>query len=85
MPIVAVEKNGGGVIGKVITTVKPGTGLVLVNINSILAQYDTQYSGRTAAHAAANYTRMNLSNWDVIYTMVIDAQVVEGPSAGGAI
>ncbi len=83
MPIVAVDSEGKGVIGKLITTAKPGTGLVLVNINNVLAQYDTQLSGRTAARAASNYTRIDLSKWDIIYTIVVDANVIEGPSAGG--
>lgn len=83
MPIVAVDNRGEGVIGKLVTTAKPGTGLVLVNINNVLAQYDTQLSGRTAAKAASNFTQIDLQKWDIIYTIIVDANVIEGPSAGG--
>ncbi len=83
MPIVAVDSKGNGVLGKLVTTAKPGTGLVLVNINNVLAQYDTQLSGRTAVHAASNFTNIDLQKWDIIYTIIVDANVIEGPSAGG--
>src|SRR3972149_2710510 len=55
----AVDEDGNGVIGSLYTTVKPGSGLVLVNVNSLLAQFDTQLSGRTAAQAAARYSRLD--------------------------
>ena len=82
MPIVAVDSQKNGVLGKLVTTAKPGTGLVLVNVNNVLAQYDTQLSGRTAARAASNFTKIDLQKWDIIYTIVVDATVIEGPSAG---
>ncbi len=84
LPIVAVDSRGNGVLGKLITTAKPGTGLVLVNINNVLAQYDTQFSGRAAAKVAGNFTEIDLEKWDIIYSIVVDATVIEGPSAGSA-
>lgn len=84
MGIPAIDEEGSGVIGKLTTTVRPGSGQVLVNVNSVLAQFDTQLSGRIAAQAASDYTGMSLENVDVIYDMEIDASVIEGPSAGAA-
>ncbi len=84
MPVAAVDSRGSGVLGKLVATAKPGTGLVLVNINNVLAQYDTQLSGRTAAKVASNFTKIDLQRWDIIYTIIVDASVIEGPSAGSA-
>lgn len=81
----AVDENGEGVLAVLETTVKPGSGLVLVNVNNLLAQFDTQLSGRTAAQAAANYTGIDLSKYDIIYNIRVNATVIEGPSAGAAL
>jgi predicted S18 family serine protease len=84
MLVPAVDSEGNGVVAKLITRVRPGSGLVLVNVNDVLANYDTQLSGRTAAKAAADYINVSLINYDVIYSIIVDASVVEGPSAGSA-
>jgi len=81
----AVDENGEGVLGVLETTVKPGSGLVLVNVNNLLAQFDTQLSGRTAAQAAAKYAGIDLSKYDIIYNIRVNATVIEGPSAGAAL
>ncbi len=81
----AVDERGEGVLGVLETTVKPGSGLVLVNVNNLLAQFDTQLSGRTAAQAAANYTGIDLSKYDIIYNIRVNATIIEGPSAGAAL
>jgi len=78
----AVDNNGDGVVAKLRTTVKPGSGLVLVNINDILANYDTQESGRIAVKVAGKYTSTNMSTLDVIYNIKANASIIEGPSAG---
>lgn len=80
----AVDQSGNGVVGTLITTVKPGSGLVLVNVNNLLAEFDTQLSGRTAAQAAANFTKLDLSRYDIVYNIRVNATVIEGPSAGAA-
>ena len=56
----------------------------LFNINDVLAQYDTQFSGRTAAKVAADYMNVSLKGHDVIYSIIVNASVIEGPSAGAA-
>ena len=80
--IVAVDNNGNGVTAKLITEVRSGQGLVLVNINKVLADLSTQYSARIAAEAASNYTGISLNNLDVSYSVIGNASVVGGPSAG---
>ncbi len=84
IPIVGVDEKGNGVSGKLSIEVKPGSGLVLVNINDVLADYLTQLSARNAAKIGANYTGIDLSRLDVVYTIHANASVVEGPSAGAA-
>lgn len=84
MGIPAVDSFGNGVVGSLFTTVRPGSGLVLVNINDVLAQYDTQYSGRVAAKVAGDYTKINMSTLDIIYNIKVNATIIEGPSAGAS-
>lgn len=84
MPIPAVDQEGNGVLGNLITTIKPGSGLVLVNVNDVIAQFNTQISGRTAAKAASGFTKIDLSKLDIIYTIKVNATAIEGPSAGAA-
>lgn len=80
----AVDPEGNGVVAKLITRVRSGSGLVLVSVNDVLANYDTQISGRTAAKVADDYTNLSLQGYDVIYSIMVNASVVEGPSAGAA-
>jgi len=80
--IVAVDNKGNGVTAKLITEVRPGQGLVLVNINKVLADLSTQYSARIAAQAASNYTNISLNNLDISYSIIGNASVIGGPSAG---
>ncbi len=84
MPIVGVDEKGNGLVGIVSVEVKPGSGLVLLNINDALADYLNQLSARTAALVAANYTNTNLKFLDVVYNLKTNASIVEGPSAGAA-
>lgn len=85
MKIVAVDNNMQGVTADLITEIRPGSGLVLVNINDILADYYTQYSARTAAKVAGNYTNINLEDLDISYNIIAEnATLIAGPSAGSA-
>ncbi|MBI3190932.1 hypothetical protein HYZ41_04495, partial [archaeon] len=84
MGIPAVDMYGNGVVAKLITTIRPGTGQVLVNVNDVLAQFDTQLSGRSAAKAVANVTSTDMSNLDIIYEIKVNATIIEGPSAGAS-
>ena len=84
MVLPAVDSEGNGVIGTLYTTVKPGSGKILLDASKILNYIDTQLSGRIAAKAASNYAKVNISNIDIIYTIKVNASVIEGPSAGAS-
>ncbi len=84
MLIPAVNKEGKGIISELETKILPGSGVVSVNINNVIADYDTQYSARLAAFAASNYTNISLENLDIIYTIKTDVDFIGGPSAGAA-
>lgn len=81
-PIVGVTSDGNGIAASMSVEVKSGTGLVLVNINDLLADYESQLSARNAAIFAENYTKISLKNKDVIYHIRVNASIVAGPSAG---
>ncbi len=80
----AVDKNGNGVIATLSVDAKPGIGRTLVDINQILFWADTQDSIRTAKTVAQNVTGIDLSKYDIIYSIQANASVIEGPSAGAA-
>lgn len=81
----AVDNEGRGVVTNLIVEAIPGNGKVLVNINNLLFWIDTQYSIRVAEKVAENFTKINLSNIDLSYTIETNASVIEGQSAGAAI
>jgi len=80
----AIDTEGNGVIGTLLTTVKPGNGKILLDTSKVLNYPDTQLSGRVAAEAASRYAKVNLSGIDIVYTVRVNASLVEGPSAGAA-
>lgn len=80
--IVAVDNEGKGASASLVTELRPGNGLVLVNINDVLADFNTQYSARTAVQAARNYTHLDLSSIDIIFNIKTNANVIGGQSAG---
>ena len=84
MLLPAVDSEGNGVVGTLSTTVKPGTGKILVDASRVLNYLDIQLSARVAATAASNYAKVNLSNLDIIYTIKVNASIIEGPSAGAS-
>ena len=82
--IVAVDADNKGVSADLITEVRPGTGLVLVNINDVLADLNMQVSARVAAKVAGEYALKNMSRYDVLYRIRTDAEIVGGQSAGSS-
>ena len=82
--LVGVDDKGNGISAVMSVEVKPGTGLVLVDIDNLLADYTSQISARTAAKVAENITKIKLDNIDLIYHIKANASVIEGPSAGSA-
>lgn len=83
--IPAVDNEGNGVVTLLKVDSIPGEGRVLVNINQLFFWVDTQYSIRVARKVAGDFTRMDLSDIDLIYTIETNASLIEGPSAGAAI
>ncbi len=81
----AVDKEGKGVMAKLSVETKPGIGRTLVDINQIFLWVDTQDSIRTAKAVAKNLTGVDLSDYDIIYSVQANASVIEGPSAGAAL
>jgi uncharacterized protein len=82
----AVDNEGKGVDTVLKVGIKPGDGKVLVDVNNILFWLDTQQSIQTAKRVAEEVTKVDLSKFDLIYSLEnINASVVEGPSAGAAL
>jgi uncharacterized protein len=81
----AVDEEGNGITTVLTVQILPGDGRVLTNIDKLLFWVDTQNSIRTSSKVASNITGVNLSRYDIIYTVVSNATSVEGPSAGAAL
>jgi len=81
----AVDESGKGVVTEILVELKPGSGKTLSDIENTFSFIDTQNSIRTAKEVAQNLTGIDLSQYDLIYTISTDASIVEGPSAGAAI
>jgi len=84
IPIVAVDQYDNGVISNLTIEIGVGEGRALVNIDDVLANYDTQRSARYAMAAASDYLQEDLSYTDVIFSIESSAELVSGPSAGAA-
>jgi uncharacterized protein len=83
--IPAIDEEGEGVTTVLTVQIIPGEGRVLANIDRLLFWTDTQNSIRTSSKVASNITGIDLSNYDIIYTIKTNATAVEGPSAGAAL
>lgn len=81
----AVDQNGKGVATELEVAITEGDGKILVNIINLLFWVDTQNSIRTAEGVAREITGMDMSGYDIRYSIASNASVVEGSSAGAAI
>lgn len=81
----AVDQDGRGVITSLSVQIAPGYGRILTNIDRLLFWVDTQNSIRIAKDVASDITGVDLSQYDMVYTIKADASVIEGPSAGAAL
>ena len=81
----AVDEEGKGATTWLHVSVVPGKGRTLTDINNLLFWVDTQYSIQIAKAVAANQTKTNVSDIDIIYQIDTVAALVEGPSAGAAL
>ncbi len=84
MGLPAVNLQDGGVAAALTVKVRPGNGNIFVNIDNVLANFDTQQSARVAARVAAEHEAMSLESVDIIYDLMANASMLEGPSAGAA-
>jgi predicted S18 family serine protease len=84
MKVPAVDKDGKGVMATLSIDAEPGVGMTLVDINQILFWADTQDSIRTAKIVARDVTGIDLSKYNIIYSIQANASAIEGPSAGAA-
>lgn len=85
VPVVAVTSDGSGVVGKATVEIVDGKGRVLFNTNPFV-EPDMQYSIETAKNVAESFTKVSLSQKDVVYSVEAPkALLVGGPSAGAAI
>ena len=67
--IPAVDQYGNGVATKLKVEALSGKGKVLVDINQILFWIDTQQSIQIAKKVAQDYTKLDLSKYDLIYSI----------------
>lgn len=83
--LAAVDQNGNGIITPLVVEAKSGDGKILTNIEKILFWVDTQQSMQIAKQVAANVTGIDVSKYDLVFTLNSNATLVGGPSAGGAL
>jgi len=83
--LAAVDQKGNGVTTPLIVESKPGNGKALTNVDKLLFWIDTQYSIQVAKAVAENVTKINGSNYDLIYSIESNASIIGGPSAGAAL
>jgi len=81
----AVDNEGNGVITLLKVEIVPGTGKILTDINNLFFWVDTQNSIRTAQRVAQNITGVDLSKYDLTYSVETNASLIGGPSAGAAL
>ena len=84
MKVPAIDEEDNGIMAELSVEVMPGKGRTLVDIEEILFWEDTQNSIRTAKLVAENITGIDLSDYDLIYSVRANASAIEGPSAGAA-
>ena len=80
----AVDQDGNGVATMLDVHIMPGTRRALVDIDKLLFWTDTQNSIRVSRSVSENITGIDLSYYDIIYSIRANASVIEGPSAGAA-
>lgn len=81
----AVSNTGEGVSTLLAVKAEPGTGKTLVDIDSLLFWVDTQNSIRMAKKVAENITNLSTDNYDLTFSVVANASLIGGESAGAAL
>jgi uncharacterized protein len=80
----AVDEEGNGIATVLDVQIVPGSRRALVDIDKLLFWTDTQNSIRLSRSVTENITGIDLSYYDIIYSIRANASVIEGPSAGAA-
>jgi uncharacterized protein len=81
----AVTQDDEGIMAEVRIDMVSGEGRTLMDIDNVLFFEDTQNSIRLAKMIAENYTGIELSQNDIIYSVRTNATAIEGSSAGSAV
>ena len=81
----AVDNVGNGVATILAVKAEPGTGKTLVDIDSLLFWVDTQNSIRMAKRVAENITNQSTENYDMTFSIMANASLIGGESAGAAL
>jgi len=80
----AVDAAGNGILTTLEARAVAGSGGVFIDVEPYIS-VDTQESARTAVRIAAGKAGVSAGNYDVLYKIVADAEIVDGPSGGAAL
>ena len=81
--IVAVTSQGTGEVNAGLVEIRPGSGRVLVSTNPFV-EPDTQFSFETAKAVGAAFAGVDLSNYDVVYSVTDTRSLLVGGASAGA-
>jgi hypothetical protein len=84
LQVPAVDSSGNGMITTFEARVVPGHGGVFMDVYPYIS-VDTQESARTAVRVAAAKAGVDYLKYDMLYTIIADAEIVDGPSGGAAL
>ena len=79
----AVSQTGEGMVTRIAVSVYEGEGRILVNTQPYMG-VTFQESARTAVYVACEFLKVDRTNLDFVFTVIANATVVEGGSAGAA-
>ena len=80
----AVDANGQGMLTTIEARAIPGNGNVYIDIEPYIS-VDTQQSARTASRVAARLAGVDVSAYDLLYKVVANAEIIDGPSGGAVL
>lgn len=84
--LVAVDRQGKGIVTDLSVKTVPGSGRILVDIENLIFFIDTQHSIQVAKQVAESYLNATLMDRDLIYRIRVDnTSIVGGESAGAAL
>ncbi len=84
LTLLAVQEGNGGSVADLYLELRPGTGRVFLDTYPV-TKMDTQISTRFAKEIACQQFSLNCNQYDFIYTIRANSNIIGGPSAGAAI